>query len=386
MKAKRIQKITKFLPALMFSMVVVLFSLPAIGHAKDTATLDAQLIKAVLRGDLDRAKTCIAEGADINARDKRGWSVLMLAAKLGNSELVKLLLEKGVEVNAKDKSGWTAVALAASSGHKRIVRMLKDVGAEVTLRDAVIVGDADLVGQVLITGVAVNSQVRFGQTALTLAAEEGHLEVAKLILDKGADVNGKDYSGHSALMKAATRGDLEMLRLLLDKDADANAKSDGGWTALIGAAGSGHGEAVKLLLDKGADVNEGKNDLTALMAAAEEGHLEEVKLLLDKGADVNAKYEDGSTALMEAAAKYYGQNEPGPGLVKEILNALRGRWLGPRFPPRKQNRDPEVVTFLLRNGADINARTVDGWTALTRAQKGGSKEIVEILKAHGAKE
>jgi len=47
---------------------------------------------------------------------------------------------------------------------------------------------------------------------------------------------------------------------------------------------------------------------------------------------------------------------------------------------------PEVVKFLLQHGADINARTIDGWTALKRAQKGGMPEIVEVLKAHGADE
>jgi ankyrin repeat protein len=44
------------------------------------------------------------------------------------------------------------------------------------------------------------------------------------------------------------------------------------------------------------------------------------------------------------------------------------------------------VKLLLDMGADVNAKRQDGWTALKLAQKSGSTEIVELLKAHGAKE
>lgn len=46
----------------------------------------------------------------------------------------------------------------------------------------------------------------------------------------------------------------------------------------------------------------------------------------------------------------------------------------------------EAVRLLLKNGADVNAKTRDGKTALKYAQKTGHKEIGELLKAHGAKE
>ncbi len=49
------------------------------------------------------------------------------------------------------------------------------------------------------------------------------------------------------------------------------------------------------------------------------------------------------------------------------------------------NNRKELVTFLLANGADINAKNEEGWTALSRAQEFGHNEVVKILKAHGAK-
>jgi uncharacterized protein len=46
----------------------------------------------------------------------------------------------------------------------------------------------------------------------------------------------------------------------------------------------------------------------------------------------------------------------------------------------------EAVKFLLDKGADVNVQTQDGRTAMKLAQERGYKEIVELLKAHGAKE
>jgi ankyrin repeat protein len=154
---------------------------------------------------------------------------------------------------------------------------------------------------------------------------------------------------------------------------------------LIKAAGPGDLELVKTLLDKGADVNARDNrGKTALMSAVWGGDLKVVQLLLDWGADANAKTIGGRTALMEAASRdrqlednwYFG-------LWPLFRALLHGAAVG-RYPDGRE--DPQIVRLLIRKGADVNAKDQDGWTALKRAQKRGSAEIVEMLKAHGAKE
>ena len=75
-------------------------------------------------------------------------------------------------------------------------------------------GDASKVEELLSMGADVNASWK-GGTALTSAADGGHLEVCKLLLSKGASVS-KSENGWSPLMVAAQRGHSEICKLLLE--------------------------------------------------------------------------------------------------------------------------------------------------------------------------
>ena len=73
--------------------------------------------------------------ADVNARDKDGWTALMFAAAGGAAESVKVLLDAGADVNARNEDGLTALIAAALSGTAENVKVLLDAGADASHKD-----------------------------------------------------------------------------------------------------------------------------------------------------------------------------------------------------------------------------------------------------------
>ncbi len=67
----------------------------------------------------------LARGADVNARDNQGKSVLAIAAQVGNTEAVRMLLAKGADVGIKDQDGYTALDRAESTKQMEVVKLLE---------------------------------------------------------------------------------------------------------------------------------------------------------------------------------------------------------------------------------------------------------------------
>ena len=69
------------------------------------------------------------QGANVQARSKRGWTPLMVAAAGGHTEITRLFLDNGAKWEIKSKAGWTALKVAFKLGKKDVVRQLMEVGA-----------------------------------------------------------------------------------------------------------------------------------------------------------------------------------------------------------------------------------------------------------------
>lgn len=109
-------------------------------------------------------------------------------------------------------------------------------------------------------------------TSLCLAAMEASSARVATLLSKGLPVDSEDKYGHTALMRAAEYGRGSTVSLLLEKGAEVNYQSSvDGFTALMMAAAYG--------------LN-GKEDM--------------VSLLLSKGANPELKNKEGNTALDKA--------------------------------------------------------------------------------------
>ncbi|MCY4384580.1 MAG: SUMF1/EgtB/PvdO family nonheme iron enzyme [Nitrospinae bacterium] len=70
------------------------------------------LHRAVLAGDVGGVKAALKAGVDVNARDTRGWTALLHAAKEGHSQFIELLMKAGANPSIKGPKGETPVDLA----------------------------------------------------------------------------------------------------------------------------------------------------------------------------------------------------------------------------------------------------------------------------------
>lgn len=76
-------------------------------------------------------KKAITQGADVNARNEAGCTVLMLAAgsEAFSPETIQLLIDEKADVNAKSASGETALDFAKRSGQAKVAELLVKAGA-----------------------------------------------------------------------------------------------------------------------------------------------------------------------------------------------------------------------------------------------------------------
>ena len=88
-----------------------------------------QLIGAVKSRDEGKIRDLLEKGADINATDEDGWTVLIYASNNGHLEIVRLLLEKGANINVTNQYGYTSLMRASKNGYLETVKLLLKNGA-----------------------------------------------------------------------------------------------------------------------------------------------------------------------------------------------------------------------------------------------------------------
>jgi ankyrin repeat protein len=149
----------------------------------------------------------------------------------------------------------------------------------------------------------ISAKDKAGKTALHIAAEYNHKDVAEFLIASGADVNARDDEGGFTPLDLALScyHYMDVLELLIAKGANVNTTSNQGVTPLHETAMRGQKDAAALLLAKGADVNaaDSKGN-TALLWALLMGHIDLARTLIDANADVNASNFQGVTPMFLA--------------------------------------------------------------------------------------
>ena len=129
----------------------------------------SSLWDAAMSGDVAALSTAIEEGADVNALDVRenpnGRRALNWAASYNHVDAIQILLANGAEINAVNRTGFTPLHHAAEESSPDAARVLIEAGADVNLPN------------------------NAGETPLERARREGHKEVASLLEKAGAKEN-----------------------------------------------------------------------------------------------------------------------------------------------------------------------------------------------------
>ena len=149
----------------------------------DEAILSYTLSNAVKGKDISSIELLLDKGADPDKTAPYGdTSVLSEAAQNGCTEIVRLFLKKGANPDIQDGRGYTALMYAAESGHIEVVKLL----TENEIIDLILRGknkssmtDNALEGLVVHGGVDLNLRNGNGYTALTLAENKGHTDIAR---------------------------------------------------------------------------------------------------------------------------------------------------------------------------------------------------------------
>lgn len=189
------------------------------------------LSAAFLESHTDVAELLMKRGADTDVRDSEGRPLLYLLVLDGRLDMAVLLIGKGgVPLESRDSEGRTALQVASWQGNVEIVDLLLKHGANPNAQDAegrppmhsVAWTGNSKVGHRLLeaNGVNIDLACHQGATALSIAAQEGHANIVKMLLEKGANPNHIDKYGRSLVKVAGKHGHFNIVRILESYGAD----------------------------------------------------------------------------------------------------------------------------------------------------------------------
>jgi uncharacterized protein len=370
------------------------------------------LLEASRYGDAATIEALLDGGADVAGAAREGETPLMAAARAGSVAGVQLLAEHGADLNAAELlQEQTALMWAAAEGHLEVVDVLLDHGADPNRKAR---------ASELSTRSTRTDYPSGGFTALHWAVRNGDEAVVRRLVEGRADLNITNADGATPMMLAIINDRFDLAAKLVELGADANdgslyyamemrdATTD--WRARDGSRlRVDHPNELtalalaKVLLDAGADPDKAvavqmhnssmccdpKANATAFYRAAVAADVEALKLMLPYNPDFAWVPESiktgprqpgntgGKTVLMVAMDGGKGVGMAGgPGDIREGI-----------APPFREvsNRSPaDAVKVLLEAGADPDAKTPDGDTALHLAAFAGKLEIVRTLVEGGA--
>ncbi|MBO4351841.1 MAG: ankyrin repeat domain-containing protein, partial [Proteobacteria bacterium] len=338
---------------------------------------------AVAQENAELVEFLIQSGAKIESTRKGASLILTSSQRIRDT-----LIQNGLDINAKDQYGYTPLHNA-----KRLddAKLLLKSGAKLDPKDSYRnlweIADVELATQLIQNNIGLKAEdprKKEGPEHFISDAEgsenallwTNNQDVIKLLIKAGADLNATGWRGRTVLMRSEnTEQDFmananamgideeTIMTMVYYGDSAIDQKTVDTVKELRKSSIDNNREIIKLLIEAGADVNASAYDGTVPLTETDD--LETIQLLLAAGANPNG----GESHWPDDKEKTVRLPDDLP-----LINALRY---------------PEAVRLLLDAGADPNAQTMDGFTALFVALRRNmaiekNREVARMLVNAGA--
>ena len=403
---------------------------------------------AAASGSAASVALLVAHGADVDGRETAwGQTALMFAAAEGRVEAIGALLDGGADpdlvahvVDMPTRESYDREDLAFRSDRIQALSLGAPVEPRVS-PDMPSGGPAVGAGPAEV-GEAAEAREREpgplsyaeliggygGLSALHLAVREGHGGAAMALLDGGSDIDRASGGDHTTpLLMALINGHFDLAMALFERGADPTIASDAGATPLYAAVNtewipkSRHPqpthrlqqettylELMRAFLEAGADpdarltkklwfttfgndyLGVDRTGATPFWRAAYALDVEAMRLLVSHGADPHIP-------TAKAPPRRYDPEEDPSGLPPVPvggpavwpIHAASGAGYGEGYAANIHRHAPEgwmpAVRYLVEEvGADVNARDLNGYSAVHHAASRGDDEMILYLVGHGA--
>lgn len=388
--------------------VMLYFLISQKGHKVNQQDKDgrSELMYLIGRNDIESAKTLLSQGANLNHTDKQGASVLYYAVHgYGNVDTLIWLFDQGLRDNTPLDKLLSNQSLDSES---RLLILKKRLGnnfaqyrdnegrtmLQMLLEESYIADKAhqlDVIKQLLALKADVNAKDKKGITPWLRVKSKG---IAEQLLNKGAVLNSTLPDGRS------------LLHLTLERGAELNVNWDKGYSNEDDSAETL--ELALFLVNKGANVlladKQGHRPMDVLLdslvqnVSQVEGYKESKSFKDGYGASLWPLYRQLADLLLRQGAVMQPSQARAMALFKVGLYGdtkflpwfktmmAQGHFkielreeFDPDFADYEYNRTPlliaadsdniESITYLLSQGADINAQDSKGKTPLITAVK-----------------
>ncbi|XP_039758038.1 L-asparaginase 1 [Pararge aegeria] len=185
----------------------------------------ALLLYAIEHDDARAVRKMLDMGADVNAENSEGKTVLHEAILKGNVPIIEYLLKNGANVHLKTRCGETPLLTAIHKDDHTVINLLKQCGAHLTNADNKSVAEM-----------------------LSLAARSGMVNRIESLRIAGADLNATDEIKHTPLHKAVLCNSSDVVRYLLaQKEVQKDLMDVLGFTPLDCAVKLGYQNIIDML-------------------------------------------------------------------------------------------------------------------------------------------